>query len=87
MIDKNCGTAEKKSCCTAEYFRYQFEWERTMRNKTYIWNKIVQKALEIAYIAALCVFMVLFFMLLIIICIIYSLADCTVRRLEKDGCL
>lgn len=58
-----------------------------MKNKTYIWDRFVQKALEIAYIAALCVFMVLFFMLLIIICIIYSLADCTVRRLEKDGCL
>lgn len=31
-----------------------------MRNKTYIWDRFVQKALEIAYIAALCVFMVLF---------------------------
>lgn len=58
-----------------------------MKNKTYIWNRIVLKVLEIAYMAALCVFMVLFSMPLIIICIIYSLADCTVRRLEKDGCL
>lgn len=58
-----------------------------MKNKTYIWNRIVLKVLEIAYIAALCVFMVLFSMMFIIICIIYSLADCTVRRLEKDGCL
>lgn len=37
--------------------------------------------------AALCVFMVLFSMLLIVICIVYSLSDCTVRKLEKDGCL
>ena len=22
-IDKNCGTVEKKICCTAEHFRYQ----------------------------------------------------------------
>ena len=58
-----------------------------MKNKTYIWNRIAQKTLEIAYIAALCVFMVLFSMLLIVICIVYSLSDCTVRKLEKDGCL
>ena len=56
-----------------------------MKNKTYIWNRIAQKTLEIAYIAALCVFMVLFSMLLIVICIVYSLSDCTVRKLEKDG--
>ena len=49
-----------------------------MKNKTYIWNRIAQKTLEIAYIAALCV---------IVICIVYSLSDCTVRKLEKDGCL
>lgn len=41
-----------------------------MKNKTYIWNRIAQKTLEIAYIAALCVFMVLFSMLLIVICIV-----------------
>lgn len=58
-----------------------------MKNKTYIWNRIVQKTLEIAYIAVLCIFMVLFSVLLIFICMIYSLADCTVRSLEKDGCL
>ena len=58
-----------------------------MKNKTYIWNRIAQKTLEIAYIAALCVFMVLVSMLRIVICIVYSLSDCTVRKLEKDGCL
>ena len=49
-----------------------------MKNKTYIWNRIAQKTLEIAYIAALCVFMVLFSMLLIVICIVYSLALYTI---------
>lgn len=56
-----------------------------MRDKTCIWNRIVQKSLEIVYIAALCIFTVLFSMLFIIVCIIYSLADYAVRKLEKGG--
>lgn len=51
-----------------------------MKNKTYIWNRIAQKTLEIAYIAALCVFMVLFSMLLIVICIVIH---CRIVPLES----
>lgn len=85
LLTRFMATASDGAVHTLEYFSNSVIWN----NFSLIFpaNRIAQKTLEIAYIAALCVFMVLFSMLLIVICIVYSLSDCTVRKLEKDGCL
>lgn len=48
-------------------------------------NAVVQRGKEIVAIVAFCVFMALLYLLFIAIGIVWSLADCTVRKLEKGG--
>lgn len=58
-----------------------------MGNRDCLYGAVVQRGKEIVTVVALCVFMALLCLLFIAIGIVWSLADCTVRKLEKGGCL
>ena len=58
-----------------------------MENKSYICSTLIRRGKEIGMIDALYVFMVLLGLLFLGVGIVWELADCIVRKLEKDGCL
>ncbi len=57
-----------------------------MKNKKYtdMINDIMQKGMTAGWLAAFCIFAVLFCIVSAVIDMIYSAADCVVRKLEKD---
>lgn len=65
------------------------DWMWNMRDKTSIcaFGGIIQRVKEMAGMGILCVFIILLGMLFVIVGIVWFLADCTVRKLEKVGCL
>lgn len=52
-----------------------------------VFGGTIQRVKEMAGIGILCVFIILLGMLFVIVGIVWFLADCTVRKLEKVGCL
>lgn len=60
-----------------------------MRDKISIcaFGGTIQRVKEVARIVILCVFIILLGMLFAAVGIAWFLADCTVRELEKVGCL
>ncbi len=60
-----------------------------MKDKTCIciWGGTIQRVKEVAGIVILCVFMILLCMLFAAVGIVWFFADCTVRELERVGCL
>lgn len=52
-----------------------------------ILKEAVQSVIEIAAIAVFCVSLILLCMLVCAVCIVWSLADCVIGKLEKDKCL
>lgn len=60
-----------------------------MEKKTGIrnWGEAIQRGKEIAGMVILCAFIILLCMLFAAVGIVWLLADCTIRELEKGGCL
>lgn len=58
-----------------------------MEIKSCFCGTLIRRGKKIGMIAALCVFMVLLCFLFLGVGIVWELADCIVRKLEKDGCL
>ena len=58
-----------------------------MKDKTCILEGTIQRVKKMAGMVILCVFIILLCMLFAAIGIVRLLADCTVRGLEKIGCL
>lgn len=60
-----------------------------MKNKTdiCIWGETIQRIKKMAGVVILFVFIILLCMLFAAIGIVWLFADCTVRKLEKVGCL
>ncbi len=58
-----------------------------MKDKTCILERTIQRVKKMAGMVILCVFIILLSMLCAAIGIVWLLADCTVRELEKVGCL
>lgn len=60
-----------------------------MKDKTCICilGGTIQRVKEMAGMVILCVYIILLCMLFVAIGIVWLFADCTIRELEKDGCL
>lgn len=48
-------------------------------------KKVIQKGLKIVRLSVLCMFTFLFCIVFVVAGMVYSLADCAVRKLEKGG--
>ena len=58
-----------------------------MKDKTCILGGTIQRVKEMAGIVILCAFIILLCMMFVAIGIVWLFADCTIRELEKVGCL
>lgn len=58
-----------------------------MEKKNCLYDVVIRRGKEIVTVAVLCVFIALLCLLFIAVDIVWSLADCTIRKLEKGGCL
>lgn len=63
--------------------------EKTMKHKKYVsrQRKAIQKGMKIVRMAVAGTFMTLICIVFAVIGVLYSLADCAVRKLEKGGYL
>lgn len=62
-------------------------WNMKDKNCICILGGTIQRVKEIAGMVILCAFIILLCMLFVAIGIVWLLADCTIRKLEKGGCL
>ena len=58
-----------------------------MKDKTCILGGTIQRVKEMTGIVILCAFIILLCMMFVAIGIVWLFADCTIRELEKVGCL
>ena len=58
-----------------------------MGHRDCLYRAVFRREKEIVMVVALCVFMAFLCLLFIAIGIVWLLADCTVRKLEKGGCV
>lgn len=56
-----------------------------MENKDCLYGVVIRRGKEIVTVAVLCFFMALLCLLFIAVGIVWSLADCTIRKLEKGA--